>query len=180
MVFDGFCIMKDVLLQTRVPIDYGEWVSKAAEIDGVSVAAWLRRLVMAEAQKMRVEAWVVNHGKENPIAYVNCAPPPASYFLELDQRFSQERKKTFAMRHGPSHNLPGADVKAEWLSRLSWFNDFGSVWFLLKGSPNPWSVVETIFDETKSTVLITLAQDTTTCFSDKQKNGCDVSLRKPR
>lgn len=35
------------LIQTLVPKHLGAWVNKQATADGVSVAAWLRRLVMA-------------------------------------------------------------------------------------------------------------------------------------
>jgi hypothetical protein len=40
----------DALLQTRVSEDVERWVRKAAESEGLSVAAWLRRLVLVAKQ----------------------------------------------------------------------------------------------------------------------------------
>ena len=38
-------------LHTWVPKNLGAWVKKQAAADGVTVAAWLRRLVMAAREK---------------------------------------------------------------------------------------------------------------------------------
>lgn len=49
--------MPDVLIQTVLPPSIAEWAKSRAAAEGVSVAAWLRRLVMQRQQAVTIKAW---------------------------------------------------------------------------------------------------------------------------
>jgi hypothetical protein len=52
--------MTDVLVQTVLPPRIAAWVKRRAAVEGISQAAWLRRLILQEQQSVTVRAWVPN------------------------------------------------------------------------------------------------------------------------
>jgi hypothetical protein len=40
-----------ILIHTRVPKALGEWVKRQAQKEGLSMASWLRRLVMKDRER---------------------------------------------------------------------------------------------------------------------------------
>ncbi len=129
----------EALIQTRVPIAVAEDVAALSAAEGLSVAAWVRRLLIKEVGQVRTPACTSRVG-EKPNLGVN-----PSWILERVEEMTSTEVK-FHMLHGPGHPLLGAPVTPGYLSDIDWYQHQDDHRFHLQGSPKPWCIVRSMFD----------------------------------
>lgn len=144
--------MNEALIQTRIPMDIAERIAGLTNTEGLSVASWLRRLVMKEVNRMKSDAWFA---RKTEIPNTN---GPARCYLERVHEFSPTEVE-FGLLHGPSHPFPGSPMSQEYLSDFAWYNQQDEHRFFLRGNPSPWSIARTVYDNTSGRMLIVLRID---------------------
>jgi hypothetical protein len=137
------------LIQTRIPADAGQRVAAIAETEGLSVAAWLRRLVLKEVNKMHIETWVAEKSVTTPPTW------KAEYYLERVHDISATEVE-FKLRHGPGSSSPGSSINPNGLRSIDWFKRPDEHHFFLHGSFKPWLLVRSFYDTTSDGLLIVL------------------------
>ncbi|MFZ4734651.1 MAG: hypothetical protein ACOYM9_01820 [Bradymonadia bacterium] len=125
----------EALVQTRVPREVAESVAALAATEGLSVAAWLRRMLIKEATKMRIRAWVVQ-GAETA---VNREIAP-SCLLEHVRDISATEAVVHVL------NKSGVPETLSEVSRYGWIKEPEKFRFYLEGGPAPWTVVRAWWD----------------------------------
>jgi hypothetical protein len=144
--------MADVLVQTRVPPAVGRWLAKQATNDGLSAAAWVRRLLLKEMSAMRTEGWVVPASQKHP------PTSTPSWILERCRDVSATEVE-FAVLHGPGHQKPGSPVTDAFLGDVDWYKQPAAYRFRLKGSAVPWAIVRTVYNATTARMEILLRSE---------------------
>lgn len=143
--------MPEQLIQTRVPQPVGEWVSKAAEEEGISVAAWMRRAVMGIAAGTRVDAWLARPGEN--LAGFHYSPPRPYVALQLLKRGDAGRC-LFVVLHSPTHSHAGQPWSEHWFKDSELFKAQQERVLVLRGSPVPWRMLSSMFDSSAQHVLV--------------------------
>jgi hypothetical protein len=146
-------MLTERLVQTRIPGEVAEQVDSLAAGEGLSVAAWLRRLILKEINSMYTEAWTA----EKPV--IASQDGPASYYLKRVKDLSATEVE-FALIHGPAHDRRG-NVTPGYLSDVNWYRNPDDYRFFLSGSPMPWSIVRLMHNTTAEEMLIVLRQEMT-------------------
>lgn len=131
----------EVLVQTRLPPDVAEWLAAEAEREGLSLAAWLRRLVYRERSVARVGAWVA--GRED--AWRRALEPPAGAppFL-LRRRWELSGTELVFTLCDWTDEEPLAPVLLEQVQDAEWLRRPETFRFVLRGSSRPWEIVRTL------------------------------------
>ena len=153
-----------MLLQTRVPRQIGLWIANQATFEGLSVASWLRRLVLQEVHRMHTQAWVVSHD-EDPVTYQQIANP-ALYILERKGDLSAT-EVAFWLLHGPSHEQPGKPVTPAWLVDVEWYKSPAGKRFVLEGSADRWRIMRTMHDHTAGRIELVLQVEKATSKNEE-------------
>lgn len=132
------CIMAlEALVQSRVPHEVAGQVTALAASEGLSVAAWIRRLLIREVTRMRVLAWAVP-GESTP--FHPGTAPAATCVLERVGELSAVEVVFHVL------DKSGAPEPLDEVSRYGWFKEPEKYRFHLDGSPKPWIVVRTLWD----------------------------------
>jgi len=138
--------MLETTLQTRVPADMTQHVSALANAEGLTVAAWLRRLVFKEVYRMRVEAHFFSLSER-----VNTDLTPYYILEPLSPLSALSLECRMWHFDGPSA------VSDKHLKEQAWNKDRENHRFYLKGEPHPWKVGRTFFDRSSGTAVILLS-----------------------
>jgi hypothetical protein len=143
----------EALVQTRIPAQAGQRAASLARAEGLSVAAWLRRLILREVYPVYTEAWTGRRGHPvNQNGY-------AWYFLSRVQDLS-ETVAEFKIFLGPSYDsdrwLPMSALGAE---RQDWYQEPREHLFWLKGSKKPWSIKRTMEVSGQMCVILQLEDE---------------------
>ena len=149
--------MSDLLIQTRVPEEIGRWAMQKAANEGLSMAAWLRRLLISEANRRRTEDGVVPKDEANPGRYL-VAPPAPDHLLERTRDISTN-EVAFWMLHGSPTEKRAKPVSAEWLGDVNWNRRPDEYRFLIKGSPRPWVIARIMNDTTAGRMELVLRME---------------------
>jgi hypothetical protein len=138
--------MTDRLVQTRIPERVAQWVTERATASGDTVASWLRRLLIREANMQFVRGWVEELRRCDPTVLLPNARP-AQYLLELQRGEGDPR-------------IIGMPVSQNVLqTQTMWFRSVDANRFVLEGSPKPFKIRKMIFDANASRAQITLEVD---------------------
>jgi hypothetical protein len=135
--------MAELLLQTRVPQSVGKWVAKVAEAEGISLAAWLRRSVMAAAGGKRVDAWLARP-REDIVTFHHSAPR-VHMTLQLLER-APSGQCLFALLHPPTHGHAGEPWSEHYFTDSEVFKSQHERVLVLRGSPMAWRIASSMFD----------------------------------
>jgi hypothetical protein len=151
--------MTDRLVQTRIPERVAQWVTERATASGDTVASWLRRLLIREANMQFVRGWVEELRRCDPTVLLPNARP-AQYLLEL-QRELTPTASVFTLLHGEGDpRIIGMPVSQNVLqTQTMWFRSVDANRFVLEGSPKPFKIRKMIFDANASRAQITLEVD---------------------
>jgi hypothetical protein len=145
--------MEDVLVQTRVPKPLGKWIALQASRSGETAAAWLRRLLVREANMARVNAWVRPLDRCDPsVLAVNPVGP--TYVLERLQILDGDQA-VFSLVDADR----GVAVTKEGWQQTEWFKKPTDYRFILEASPYPWGLKSASFNSTTKRVEVFLAVD---------------------
>jgi hypothetical protein len=142
--------MLETILQTRIPADMAQTVSTLANAEGLTVAAWLRRLIFKEVGRMRIEAWVYEQSErvnKSVRSHYILEPlsPPGSIILEG------------RLFHGRDMaQFEGRAVTQADLEQKPWNRERDKHRFHLEGEPQPWKIRRTLFDRSTATAIISL------------------------
>jgi hypothetical protein len=141
-------MVRDGLVQTILAPELLEWARSEAANSGISVAAWLRRLVMQHKQSAVVPAWVrpANESKGYLHALgVHSRERPADFMLQRAQIHSDGSTEFRAYLPDGSpytaHELYARDMRLELLRQR-----IQDGWFALEGSLSPWMLVDSYAD----------------------------------
>lgn len=145
--------MADVLVQTLIPPRLAKWLKQSAEREGLSVAAWVRRLIMMqEAQTAHMQAW-----HRPPTEQVRTLSEvwgrPGAPNIMLDRVAAHADGSIEVRVHSAKSGAPltgrdllQANVLAENIEKGGWF--------ALAGSMNAWRVVNSFADDAHGGQLI--------------------------
>ena len=148
-----FRIMQlETLIQTRIPADAGQKVVAMATTEGLSIATWLRRLVLKEVNRMQIETWVDEKSVTTP------PNRKAEYLLERVQDISATEVE-FKLRLGPGSSSPGSSIDPNGLRTTEWCKKPNGYHFFLRGSLKPWSFVRSFYDNTSAGLLVVLRSE---------------------
>jgi hypothetical protein len=140
-------------VQSRIPAEAGERVERLARAEGLSVAAWLRRLILREVYPMYTEAWTGRRGQavdQNKYAF---------YFLNRVRDLT-ETTAEFRIFLGPSYDKSdqGRPMGALGAEQHSWYQEPEDHLFWLKGSRRPWAIKRTTEVSGQMCVILQLEQ----------------------
>ena len=143
----------DILIQTRLPTGVGDWVARECVAEGISVAAYVRRLVLREHDRASTFAW--SCPVERALEW--CWQPPGvppHYLLCRSYEFSSA-EVAFRMRKPIEEGDPAPATVAD-LNDEAWYANPGGHRFVLSGSSRPWAIVRTLEVEPGGAVEIVL------------------------
>ena len=160
MRFESKRIMPDVLLQTRVPEEVAEWAREAAAHEAEALAAWLRRLLLREHGRRRVDAWVVSERRADP--RVHFQHPGHSHYVLEHVRDVSLTSSVWRLLAGMRHKNAGSPiVRSWWENEEPIFSAPGAFRFLLAGSSFSWRLVGSVYDRTSEFVEVTIVAEGT-------------------
>lgn len=147
--------MTDFLVQTRLPKSLETIILQLASLEGDTVAAWVRRLILRELNPPRVGAFVKARMHADPRVVLNQGEDPQVYLVALREVSATER--VFSLFHGHgSGGAVGSPMGERAFLQLPAFTRTAEHQMILRGSPNRWEIVAAIFEERAQRVEITL------------------------
>jgi hypothetical protein len=154
-------LVPDVLMQTRVPEEVADWARESAAREAEAMAAWLRRLLLREHGRRRVEVWVVPERRSDP--RVHFQHPGHSHYVLEHLRDLSLTSSSWRLLGGARDAKAAAKpiVRSWWENEEPIFSAPGTYRFLLAGSPFAWRLVGSVYDQTSEYVEITIAAEGT-------------------
>lgn len=141
--------MPDVLLQTRVPEAIAQAVTNAANVEGDSIAGWLRRKLMRDFSGARIRALLAHERRCDPaVVLTQDFRPP---FLLRPLREISATERVFGLLYSD-----GAPVSRDQFYQTEAFRQPDTQRFVLEGSPYPWRIVTAAIDAVSCKVELTL------------------------
>lgn len=145
--------MAEVLVQTRLPQQAADWIARAAETAGLSVAGWVRSVLLSVATGTRTDAWVVRPSER--VARLHGAPPKPHMTLQLLSR--GPALSVFTILHPPTHPHAGEPWSEHWFKdNNDLFTNQHERALVLRGSPSRWSIIHSLFDSGAQRVELAL------------------------
>ena len=150
MQFASFCIMPEHLVQTRVPTAVAKDIARRAEVDGESVAGWLRRLLIREHARTRVDAWARPANQADPRVFLY-DPPNPEFSLELLTHLSGSETMYSVQNPRTQRPIPERACFEGW-----WFKEAAQHRWMLRGSPYKLLMVHGHWNSTAARLEIVL------------------------